>query len=67
MTMFEQEATAIADAIGGETWQSGGDTWLVILRKADGRVVALTDDCICEYESDDAFQDGRAVATIMLH
>jgi hypothetical protein len=65
--MIEQEATAIAEAIGGETWQSGGDTWLVILRKADGRVVALTDDCICEYESDDAFQDGRATATIMLH
>ena len=65
--MGEQQATAIADAIGGETWQSGGEIWLVILRKADGRVVALSDDCICEYESDDAFQDGTSIATIHLH
>jgi hypothetical protein len=64
--MDESTATTIADSLGGETWQSGGDIWRVILRKESGRVVALSDDCICEYETDEAFDQGRAIATIYL-
>lgn len=35
--MDEQQATAVAEALGGETWQSGGGMWLVIVRRTDGR------------------------------
>ena len=33
--MNEDQAIAIADALGAEAWQSGGDIWLVILRRQD--------------------------------
>jgi len=64
--MDEPQATAIAEALGGETWQSGGDIWLVILRRADGRLVVLSDDVVCEYADDDAFDNGRASTSITL-
>ena len=30
--------------MGGETWQSGGDIWLVVMHRADGRLVVLSDE-----------------------
>jgi hypothetical protein len=65
--MNEQQAQAIADALGGETWQSGGDIWLVILRRADEKVVVISDDAICLYANDDAFDAGEAEQTIGFH
>jgi len=41
--MDEKQANAVAEALGGETWQSGGDIWLVLLRRSDGRLVVLSD------------------------
>jgi hypothetical protein len=38
--MNEQAAEAVAKALRGRTWQSGGDIWLVLLDCADGRLAA---------------------------
>ena len=65
--MNEQQAQAIADALGGETWQSGGDIWLVTLRRSDGKVVVISDDAICLYADDDAFDRADALQSIELH
>ena len=54
----------MADALGGEVWQSGGGIWLVIFRHPDGRMVVLSDDSVCEYESEAAFEVSEAVRSI---
>lgn len=64
--MDEVQAEAIAGALGGITWQSGGDIWLVLLRRSDGRLVVVSDDAVCEYDGEDAFDGGCAAQTIRL-
>lgn len=64
--MNQQQANAVATALGGDAWQSGGNIWLVRFRAPDGRLVVISDDLVCEYEDDDAFHDGRASKTIEL-
>lgn len=64
--MDEKQATAVANALGGETWQSGGDIWLVVMHRADGRLVVLSDDVICEYLDEDAFEKSQASSSIVL-
>ena len=65
--MDEQQATSIANALGGEAWQSGGGIWLVLLRRSDGRVVVISDEVVCEYDGEDAVQNGCPRVSIMLH
>jgi len=65
--MNEEQAKAVAQAIGGEPWQSGGDIWLVLCRRADGKLTAVSDEAVCLYDNDEAFESGRAVDTMMLH
>jgi hypothetical protein len=45
--MYEEDASRIADAIGGETYQSGGNCWLAYKQKAKS-IVVFSDDCIVE-------------------
>ncbi|MDP1661223.1 MAG: hypothetical protein Q8L55_04835 [Phycisphaerales bacterium] len=63
--MNEKRAEALAAALGGEAWQSGGGIWLVTLN-VGGKVVAFSGDCICEYQSEEAFDESRASKTIEL-
>jgi hypothetical protein len=65
-TMDEARATSIADALGGEPWQSGGGIWLVLLRRPDGHIVVLSDESVCEFDDQDAFDEGRAKSMILL-
>jgi len=65
--MNEQQAQAIAEALGGESWQSGGDIWLALLRRNDGKVVVISDDSICLYADEDALDSGEAEQMIELH
>ena len=65
--MNERQAQAIADALGAETWQSGGDIWLVTLHRNDGKVVVISDDAICLYADNDAFDAGNAMQSIEFH
>lgn len=64
--MNEPQANAIADALDGESWQSGGGIWLVTITREDGKVVVISDDAVCLYEDDEAFTDGKAEASIEL-
>ena len=64
--MDEEQANAIAEALGGETWQSGGDIWLVIFRRPDGHVVVLSDEAVCEYSSEEALGTEQPLSNIVL-
>ena len=65
--MDEKQANAVAEALGGETWQSGGDIWLVLLRRSDGRLVVLSDELVSEYFNDEAFENNNSSNSIILH
>ena len=47
--MDEEKAGALAKLLGGETWQSGGDMWLVIIRRSDGKVVTISNEVVTAY------------------
>lgn len=64
--MDEEKATKLAKLLGGETWQSGGDIWLVILRRSDGKIVAISDEVACEYADEEALGAGEAGNQILL-
>ncbi|MGH7243318.1 MAG: hypothetical protein ACREJD_07865 [Phycisphaerales bacterium] len=64
--MSERTARKIAAELSGEIWNSGGGIHLVVLRRADGRVVAISDDVACEYESEEAMMTGEPVSSLAL-
>jgi hypothetical protein len=64
--MDEHTAEQLAVIVGGEAWQSGGGIYLVTANREDGSLVVFSGDAICEYESDEAFDAGRASKTILL-
>lgn len=64
--MSEDQANAVAGALGGEIWQSGGGIWLVLIRRGDGHLVVLSDEVVCEYENDEAFDSAKALTAIHL-
>jgi hypothetical protein len=65
--MNENQAEALASIVGGEAWQSGGGIWLVTLYREDGKLVVFSGDAVCEYESEEAFDEGRASNEIALN
>jgi hypothetical protein len=44
--MNELQAKQIAEALSGETWQSGGGIWLVLLKQGNGKLVVISDEII---------------------
>ena len=64
--MSEEKALVVADALGGEPWQSGGDIWLVLFRKPNGGVVVVSEEAVCEYQDETAFEEQRPKASILL-
>ena len=64
--MDEEKAESLAKLLGGETWQSGGDVWLVILRRADGKIVAISGELVAEYADEEALALGGPSAQILL-
>jgi hypothetical protein len=65
--MNEAQALAVAEALRGETWNSGGGIWLVVLRRADGKIVVLSEEVAKVYDDDDAFDEDRSIAEFLLH
>lgn len=57
--MDREKAENLAKQIGGWAWMSGGDVWLAVLERQDGRAVVFSDECVCEYSSADAMMDGE--------
>ena len=64
--MNEQQANALAEVFSGEAWNSGGGIWLAAYWRGDGKYVVFSGDAVCEYESDEAFDNGRASNTLLL-
>ena len=64
--MNKQQAHTLAKLVGGYTWQSGGDTWLVLIERQDGALVVFSGDAVCEYPSQVAFDQCQPTATIRL-
>ena len=58
--LTEENAKIVARILGGEEWQSGGGIMLILFRRRDGKVVVLSDDVVCEYASDKAFDENKA-------
>ncbi len=65
--MNEEQANAIANALGGQTWQSGGDIWLVLFEKDDGKIVVISEDAVCDYASKSDFDKCKPLQNIILH
>lgn len=51
--MDEERAEKLAQALGGDAWQSGGGIWLVIVHRQDGGLVVFSDEVVCQYESEE--------------
>jgi len=66
-TIDEKSAKAVAEALGGAAWNSGGGMWLVRLEREDGRLVVLSDEVVCEYADEDAFERTEPAASVVLH
>ena len=64
--MTESEAQAVAAVFGGDAWNSGGGIDLVVIEKRDGRMVAISDEAVCEYADREALMHGRPSNSIML-
>lgn len=64
--MDETKAKQLAELLGGEPWQSGGDIWLVVIRRADGKVVAISDEVVCEYAVEAALEGGEPETAVSL-
>ena len=64
--MTESEAQAVARVLGGDAWNSGGGIQLVVIERRDGRVVAVSDEAVCEYADRDALMHDRPSNSIML-
>ncbi len=57
--MNEHNAKAVARALGGEPWHTGGNIWVVKFPKGAGFAV-LSEEGAAEYADEAAWYDGRA-------
>lgn len=65
--MDEGSANVVAGALGGSAWHSGGGVWLVLKERADGRLVVISDEVVCEHASVHDFEaDAPETASILL-
>ena len=65
--MNESQANVVADALGGNAWNSGGEIWVVHFERSDGRFIVISDDIICEYETKETFEENNPLHSILLH
>jgi hypothetical protein len=64
--MNDLRAKEVADILGGEPFQVEDGSWLVVIERPDGRVVALSDTSVEEYYDRAAFEAGRCYSCISL-
>jgi len=65
--MSERQAKAVAAALRADAWDSGGGIWLVVIRRADGKVVLISDEVVKVYSDYQTFDDDRCDAELILH
>ena len=64
--MDEIQASKMAEILGGQVWQSGGGIWLVLIHRQDGQLVVISDEVICEYASDEDFENSSPSRSIII-
>ena len=64
--MTEEQAKQIAELMGADYWNSGGDMYLVIFRRTDGSIAALSDEAVCEYKNIEELETGKPSRPITL-
>jgi hypothetical protein len=64
--MNELQAKALASFFGGEAWDSGGGIWLAAYWRGDGKYIVFSGDAVCEYDSEEDFDNGKASNTLIL-
>lgn len=52
----EEWAAALANVLGGEAYQSGGNIWVVLYRRPDGRFAVIGDDGADIYHSAEHYE-----------
>lgn len=65
--MTTKQAEVVAEALGGVPWNSGGGINLIGFKRVDGHLVVISDEAICEYENEEAFDECRPMRAILLH
>jgi len=61
------QAEQTAKLFGGEVWDSGGGICLICIPQNDGRLVVISDEAVCEYNSEEDFEKNLAGKYILLH
>lgn len=61
-----QRARVLAEVLGGEVFEAEVGGWVVLLERADGRVVVVSETAVEEYADRDAFSAGHCYACISL-
>jgi len=64
--MNEEQPNAFEEIFSGEAWNSGGGTWLVAYWRGDGKYIVFSGDAVCEYDSEEDFDDAKASNTLLL-
>ena len=64
--MTKLEAEQIAETFSGRSWRAGDGVWLVIVKQPDGKVLVVSDDLLCEYETQKHFEQALPSQTIPL-
>ena len=64
--MDQSSADTIANILGGDSWNSGGEIWLVLLRRSDGRIVSISDESVNVYDDEEAMQTGPPSESVLL-
>ncbi len=64
--MDETQAIELAKIVGGDPWQSGGSIWLVLIRRKDGCLVVISAESICEYASEEDFENTKVSNAVLL-
>ena len=64
--MDEKKAKELAELLGGNVWNSGGDVWLVRLERSDGKLVVMSEEVVCEYDNEKAFEDNKSNNSIII-
>ena len=64
--MDEEKAGNLARILNGELWNSGGGLFLAIVRRSDGKIVAFSDEVVCEYADEEALNGGTPSNSIYL-